>query len=177
MRWRSHTLVCVCVCVCVSRVCLYMCVCLCTSHTFSHFIFTLVSLSLSLSYIKVVCTFVQVCMVTCLCEAQFIAIVSVNSKVISAHRFGFRGRNASKLDCPFWFLVVSRRGSNRFEAEKNRSRFSIHLVERTPQTLGHLSFYLSFDHFSCNGVSRRIPLYDRLLFFSISRFSPKFFAT
>lgn len=32
-----------------------------------------------------------------LAPSSFIAIVSVNSKVISAHRFDFRGRNASKL--------------------------------------------------------------------------------
>ena len=97
----THFGVCMCVCLCVACVLVYVCMFVYVTYIFSFHFHSGLSLSLSLSYIKVVCTFVQVCMVTCLCEAQFIAIVSVNSKVISAHRFGFRGRNASKLDCPF----------------------------------------------------------------------------
>lgn len=69
----------------------FACVCLCVSHTFSRLISALISLE---------CTAVQ-CLRKCcdrvLARSSFIAIVGVNSKVISAHRFDFRGRNASKL--------------------------------------------------------------------------------
>lgn len=65
------------------------------------------------------CTFAQVCD-RVLARSSFIAIVGVNSKVISAHRFDFRGRNATKLIVHF---------DSRLEKEKSFANPSLRRSE------------------------------------------------